>query len=264
MPPVQTETMTSVGQYITRVEQLMAGSAADRLWFRGCSTTEHTLVPSLYRRRGMSATRLIQIETQMLSAFQDRSMPYRVERLAEPWETLFVMQHYGVPTRLLDWSENALVGLYFAVSQAEATGFQSDAALWILDPVAWNDAALPPSAPGDRGILSRTAPSLAAYAPAQPVTSMHDRPPVAIVGMHNSPRIVAQRGTFTVFSVDSRPLEAIFETGTFPAAALIRFLLPRADLPGLRTSLDGLGFAESMIYPDLEGLARELKRQYGF
>jgi hypothetical protein len=199
----------------------------------------------------------------MMSAFQDRSMPYRDARLDEPWETLFVMQHYGVPTRLLDWSENALLGLYFGVTQAEHGGFGHDATVWLLDPDAWNDAALPAAA-SPRGVLSRTAPALDAYAPAAPITSMHDRPPVAIVGMHNSPRIVAQRGTFTVFSLDNRPMEQIYREGSFPASGLVQIILPRSSLPQLRISLDALGFTESMVFPDLEGLAREIRRLYGF
>ncbi|WP_350340486.1 FRG domain-containing protein [Paenibacillus hexagrammi] len=52
-----------------------------------------------------------------------------------------MMQHYGVPTRLLDWSREALVALLFALgvptSDIEKT---SDKVVWVLDPVTLNKA----------------------------------------------------------------------------------------------------------------------------
>lgn len=70
----------------------------------------------------------------------------------DPWDKIFVMQHYGVPTRLLDWSENPFIGMYFAVTGKDfkATGpfpgrvltFKKDAAVWLLDPIKWNRKVL--------------------------------------------------------------------------------------------------------------------------
>lgn len=48
------------------------------------------------------------------------------------------MQHYGVPTRLLDWSENPLVALYFAVENKDK---ETDAAIWMLRPNKLNTHA---------------------------------------------------------------------------------------------------------------------------
>lgn len=50
------------------------------------------------------------------------------------WLTL--MQHYGLPTRLLDWSESPLVALYFALSSDEDA--KTDAAVWVLNPMRLN------------------------------------------------------------------------------------------------------------------------------
>ena len=54
---------------------------------------------------------------------------------------MFFMQHYGVPTRLLDWTENPFVAIYFALVSMEDIK-NVDAAIWMCDPVAWNRAAL--------------------------------------------------------------------------------------------------------------------------
>jgi hypothetical protein len=45
------------------------------------------------------------------------------------------MQHYGAPTRLLDWTDNALVALYFALHSPTGDGYEPDtnAAVWVLN-----------------------------------------------------------------------------------------------------------------------------------
>jgi hypothetical protein len=79
-----------------------------------------------------------------------------------------------------------------------------------------------------------------------------------LYGTHNSARIAAQRGVFTVAGKDMQPLEATLESVTgfgYP-------VLGRINLTGgkdaLRTNLATLGFTTSMVYPDLPGLARDL------
>src|SRR5690606_36926394 len=54
----------------------------------------------------------------------------------DDWEWLFLMQHYGVPTRLLDWTDSPLVALFFAVYNVDRD--DRDASLWVLLPAALN------------------------------------------------------------------------------------------------------------------------------
>jgi hypothetical protein len=58
----------------------------------------------------------------------------------EEWDPYFLMQHHGVPTRLLDWSDGALVALHFAVRNKTAP-FYTGALIYVLDSY-WLDDVL--------------------------------------------------------------------------------------------------------------------------
>ena len=99
------------------------------LWFRGHTDANWKLMPKLYRKEYGDAD-----ESEIRNEFQSRALQLIQGRMpASKWEWYFLMQHYGVPTRLLDWTENALIALYFAVEDHPGT---CDAAVWVLDP-AW-------------------------------------------------------------------------------------------------------------------------------
>lgn len=256
-------------QYLERVETLQK-KAGHPLWFRGTGVATHQLVPSLYRHPSLSSSADLQdLERQLMARFRQRSLPYHSRDLSDDWGALFFMQHYGVPTRLLDWTENPLTGLHFALMPAplmpvpkQKIKYSHAAAVWILDPVIWNRTALmhvsytgEPLTAGDD--------ALRGYSPqSTPVeTTTH---PVALYGAHNSVRIVAQQGVFTIFGTDRTPMERFVRNGTFPSNALSRIVLPAGRIRSMRASLLNQGITESTIFPDLEGLARETKRHFAF
>ena len=243
------------------------------LWFRGAGKTTHRLIPTLYRHRTLrNLNELQSLEQRLMTRFKQRSLPFLTRALEDSWDMLFFMQHYGVPTRLLDWTENPFIGLYFAVTSAPFSSktkggitkltFSSDASLWVLDPVVWNKHALRHQS-YDRGILTADDEAIQGYKPLTKFSDMNVLP-VALYGSHNSPRIVAQRGAFTIFGQKTEGMEQAFDTEEFPADSLLKIVLERAVLPNFRKSLHNYGITESVVYPDLEGLAREIRRDMGF
>jgi hypothetical protein len=86
-----------------------------------------------------------------------------------------------------------------------------------------------------------------------------------INGSYNSPRLVAQRGGFTVFGNDLRPFEVIHaERGGAPPESLQKIVIKKGDCAAVFRSLVKKGITETFVYPDIFGLAEELTRTFGF
>jgi hypothetical protein len=96
-------------------------------WFRGQSEFEHSLLPSIFRQ-GIQFS-VAYNEQKMFVEFK-RRYPDQSANHKTIYEWLTLMQHYGLPTRLLDWSSNLLVALYFCCSDSQ----DKDGALFVFDP----------------------------------------------------------------------------------------------------------------------------------
>jgi len=269
MPKLKTKPIQSLEAYISLVEKLRVNRKGP-LWYRGCGKLSHELQPSLYRHKNSKTIEdFMNLEKVLLARFQQRSIPFHSRSLADPWEWLFFMQHYGVPTRLLDWSESPLMALFFAVTSARHSlgsrgrpVFNNDACIWILDPEKWNKRAVDlKSFKGS--VLTTDDANAGAYKPVGDISTMKQFP-IAIYGAHNSQRIVAQRGVFVCFGKDTRPMEAAHEQENFPADCLMKLIVKKGRLPQLYEALSRHGLTDSVAFPDLDGLAREIKREYSF
>jgi hypothetical protein len=262
---LKVQRIETLRQYMEKIEELMATKAP--LWYRGAGKSSRELVPTLYRHPTISdSSKLMVLEGQILQRFRERSIPYQPAPVEQDWGLLFLMQHFGVPTRLLDWTENPYIGLFFALTNAKvdhATGLCPEAAaVWVLKPEVWNQHALADIS-YDGGILSMGTEPLDNYKPSTDPRYMRVSP-VAMYGLHNSPRIVAQRGVFTIFGKDTQPMDETFSVNDYPADTLVKFEFAEEAILSLRESLFAIGVTDSVVYPDLTGLAVELKRFFGF
>lgn len=241
-------------------------STADVRWYRGIGDSSFFLTPSLFRHPNIATLKSLELEQQLIIRFRQRSIPYINQRIEDDWELLFLMQHHGVPTRLLDWSENPYIALYFALTSCRKdplTNNYPDCCVWSLDPIMWNRTVMDHISYTD-GVLVTTDDRISGHKPGIKDT-LHSKKPVAMYGSYNSPRIVAQRGAFTVFGSDINPMEAVkSSTPAITDAVLSKLTIPGANVQQLIKSLTSIGYTDSVVFPDLDGLSREIKRGYGF
>lgn len=226
--------------YEKKVEQWSdEHTGALKPWCRGHSNASHKLIPGEYRHDRINPD-------EIRSEFQLKAWPL-VDRLPSgDWEWYFLMQHYGLPTRLLDWTTAALVGLYFALRDNDGT---ADAAVWILDP--WN---LNKKVTGKAELILTTEAASKPYLP--PLFSKNVKipsKPIAIVPPYNNPRIAVQQGAFTVHGSDSRGIENIH------GGRLAKIEIPSSETVQMRRRLRLAGIGEFTVFPDLDGLCREIR-----
>lgn len=130
-------------EHINRLMQEAKLGYPDTLWFRGHSKSSYVLLPSLIRSYFSKKQQcsLPQYQRRFLESFLARSRGTSelidtgvVRRDNEQIEYIADMQHYGVPTNLLDWSEDISVPLYFATAD-HSGGY---ATIYVLHPYFYN------------------------------------------------------------------------------------------------------------------------------
>jgi hypothetical protein len=114
------------------------------------------------------------------------------------------MQHYYIPTRLLDWTEVLGVAVFFALLERPGYESHEPAAVYLLDPYLLNSKSRKRDVPmvsDDPGFNYKTL-----YWEKKP---MPPEKPIAIEAPFQNDRMMAQRGKFTIHGDDLRPIEEI-------------------------------------------------------
>lgn len=251
--PIQARAVRSLLEYIEAVKEDTHGwvkSPGCTPWFRGQRDSTLPPLPGILRRtsgideRGITG-RFLKL-APMLGVAPRRDM-------LDEW--LAYMQHVGIPTRLLDWSEGALLGLYFAVREP-AHGIKPG--VWVLDPLALNRLVLGrssfPEAADDQFMYRCDL----AFGTLEE-SSIDITWPVAIVPMHSHPRMRSQRGCFTLHGKSAVDFEEVaLRTGIYEAGSFLKYEI-NCDAAGILRDLRLLGISHSTLFPDHDGLAVDLK-----
>ena len=223
--------------------------------FRGVKDMHWDLIPTLNRvcRHNLG------LEKQILRSF--RKYGYADLRSADSlWQLLATGQHFGLPTRLLDWSYSPLVAAHFATEDTAA--YNRDGAIIAADMEVIN--SLLPMALKDllstnganvfsHEMLDRAAPTL------EKLKALSDQP----FGLFFEPASTVSR-IENQYALFSRSSDAETMIDRLPGAgnAFTRIVIPREVKLEIRDKLDYINISERMLYPGLEGVCRWISRRY--
>ncbi|MGJ8680834.1 FRG domain-containing protein [Paraglaciecola sp.] len=234
---------------INSIQDLLVELAADNdgyngsIWYRGQANKEWTLTPGYLRLITPPS------ESTLIKKFKQSAAMLIDTAPNQSFDWLFLMQHYGVPTRLLDWSESPLVALYFAVENHREHD-DVDAALWALRPSELNKNAGINNTDEEFFIPSFEDVELVNYS--VETLSQNTRTqqrPLATIATRNNARIQAQHGVFTIHHHDRTPIEGVGDSDH-----VIKYVIPDGSKAGLLEQLSLLGFTKFQLFPELSSI----------
>lgn len=245
----------SVEHFLSEIKSF-AGPGSYQLYFRGHGEPTTTLLPSIGRPHyylGKSIKFDRRSERNLLLQFRRHAYEH-FGRMPSEWETLFLARHHGLPTRLLDWTSNPLVALYFA-------------AFYENDEIVYSGEN---ELPGTfRLNLDGTIWAIQqSHHPAELEVITERRSPLDIKGIklvhpfHPTPRMTAQAGMFTLHDNPWMDMvkcaDRAYRPRDLDVMKLIKWRVKSRHKPGIVLELERLAINSRTLFPDLEGLARGL------
>lgn len=185
--------------------------------YRGETQDDYDLMPKFGRHQVLDSRNNIGREKDNLEEFKRMALSHLSYIPENDWDWLSVAQHYGLSTRLLDWTENSLIAAFFASNKK----WSSDSVIYVLDRRKFLHYDKNKS-PFDIDEVLLFRPN------------------------HLTPRITAQSGIFTVHN---NPMEI------YNSEVLQRWVLKSKCLEELYTMLSTYGTDEATVFPDLQGIA---------
>ncbi|QHT68683.1 FRG domain-containing protein [Rhodocytophaga rosea] len=221
-------------------------------WFRGHADESWKLQPSLWR--DYSKVSEASMTREFLFQARTRTSSYPGNDDTAGWISL--MQHHGLPTRLLDWSKSPLIALYFATNNYHRhTKNISDknACIWLISPGDLNKYFGHESwlYPLDSN-LSLKLINQAFYADQNENLGI-----LAASAIETHKRMIMQQSAFTIHS-DKQPLESFKQNSNW----LRKITIPQQYLAEIALELELLGIRLSSIFPDLDNLSKEIKSRH--
>lgn len=223
-------------------------------FFRGHSAITYNLLPGIFRVTTDNERYFSKYdEANFFYEFKGRAGEL-LQQGVDSWEILFAMQHFGVPTRLLDWSESFASALYFALFNKHGLEINTNGIdIWILDPYElnghfWKEDIV--------DVYDDLQVSYVECVLERKKTFCWQQGALAIYPVRRNARIIAQQGVFTIHN-SSTPVEKM------NLDRLHRFsLCGEVAIKDARKFLLMAGVNSFTIKPDLVGLSEYLNHRF--
>jgi len=235
--------------------------------FRGLSK-DYSLSTTLLRLANGESEHL-KLENNILDSFKKYATT-AIDKLDNDWYWLTVAQHYGLPTRLMDWTYSPYVALHFMTVDFEH--YQDDGVIWAIDYYKTTNF-LPDEYKNlldERenvmftvDTLFKIAEDLSVLDGAKTPADKPPKFPVFFEPPSIDGRVVNQFALFSVFNDPNVFFDTWLQENGHDIPDLYRKIhVPAALKWEIRNKLDGLNINERVLFPGLDGLSQWLKRYY--
>ncbi len=262
--------ITSMIEYLKQIFNIRNGweiyddAQVDRMWFRGTRNVNYKLIPRAYWKECAKQ------EINLFSTFQSNSLAYLNKIPIDNWEWYFLMQHYGLPTRLIDWTENPLTALYFAITYDGKIIDKTDGdapGVFIMDPGKLNsitnknkqeNVALTISNGIDNWLPQNIGDD---FIVKSSDTFINNDFPIAVYPYRNNPRIIAQKGCFTIHGKEMIGINNILVQKGL-GKWFDRIEIDKNKIREIKKDLESICIDQSTYFPELSSVANDILRQY--
>lgn len=282
----------SLSEYLKAIEQLKTyyptgmivnNPVATHFLYRGLSDKDYKLLPGIFRKQfdtidsqelNNEKYRTCETEIGILKAFIHEASSIISISSDNIGKWAEYAQHYGVPTRFLDWSKNPLVALYFCVRDNN----EKDGSVWLLHAKNYHKYMVKKI--GEQNDSGFKTPHMIVKELIE--GSSNCKLPVLYTPYYVDARMSAQSSYFMVWGTQEEALEKILvsddlkmqlpeketghrEYGSHETEALtFRFLVHACDKQMILHELDTVGVNEKTLFPGLDGIGRYVERKYRF
>ncbi len=258
--------VSSVSEYLEKA--ILETGEYSEIWYRGQRKESYKLIPSIYREPFK-----VENEIKFFKEFKALSRPYSQKNTNNDWEFYFHMQHYGVPTRLLDWSLDPFVALAFALfgnfddpKSKDTIAPNENAVIYLLNKSRLDQKALSDYAVEDLStdkwridsllqkdfdILNPSSANNIKQKPTKEICIPIEPPLI-------NERIIAQKGKFTLFP-STKDVKDIENMLNYEDYLIQKIIIQKEKIPEMKTHLRKLGISKHTLFPSLESLSNVIK-----
>lgn len=234
------------------------------LFFRGHSVSTYELIPSVFRNKFN--------EKDIILDFKQYAPVHNIQYdfIYECDKMLCDMQHFGLPTRLLDWTINPLIALYFSCQNSSTPNVNADGQLFTFNPWDYNKKVIGTGKTPQMHDIHIAMRSLLAYGwkfseikeclqrkyIKVELTENDIQKPFSYVAPYTNNRKTNQRGCFTIFGIDKHKFDYWIEA----KESLDSVIIKAKKKNNILEELNLLYVNEYSVYPDFEGMSNMIKK----